>query len=99
MRRALDLIHYIITEGVGDCGTAKRGFGLGLDLGPFMTPERDDSAASEVTTTTTTTILRSIHYLEECVGILASGGGPMMGDGYAEQLCPCLDSIVENTQG
>ena len=37
MRRALDLIHFIITEGVGDCGTAKRaGFG-NLDFGPFMT--------------------------------------------------------------
>ena len=60
-------------------------------------PERnDDSVASEVTSKS---IVKSISYLEECVGILASGGGPMMGEGCIEQLSACLDSIVENTQG
>ena len=61
----------------------------------FIT-ERDDSVASEVTSKS---IVKSISYLEEYVGILASGGGPMMGEGCIEQLSTCLDSIVENTQG
>ena len=55
MRRALDLIHHTITEGVSDCGTAQRPIGFGnLDFVPFTTMERDDPTASEVNTTSTT---------------------------------------------
>ena len=55
--------------------------------------------ASEANAAAASNVLGSIHCLEECAGILASGGGPLMlGEDCAEQLGVCLDSIVENTQ-
>ena len=81
MRRAVDLIHSIITEGVGDCGGGGGGAsarmqrmqlgGLGLLLGgnldplPFVEP-----ANPEVNAAAASNILGSIHCLEECAGVL-----------------------------
>ena len=78
MRRAIDLIHSIITEGVGDCGggasTARQRMqlgGLGLFLGGNLDPlPFEEPANPEVNAAAASNILGSIHCLEECAGIL-----------------------------
>ena len=93
MRRALDLIHYIVKEGVVDGSTR---FGLeALDPNlvgdcSFTTDEDHDSEMIN------STLLRAIKYFEDSVEM--STGISVVSDSYREQLTRSLDSIMERIQ-
>ena len=83
MRRALDLIHFIVKEGVVD-GITK--FGLEMVDPNFVTEDQDGEMI-------TSTVLRAIKYFEDSVEMMG-----LINENYREQLFRCLESIVERTQ-
>lgn len=90
MRRALDLIHYIIKEGVMDCTTK---FGLDGVTNSFTASLL--TACDEQDSETTSTVLRAIKYFQDSVEIMRMS---IISESYKEQLTCCLDSITERTQ-
>ena len=93
MRRALDLIHYIVKEGVVD-GSSRFGLeSLDPNLVGDCTFRTDEDHDSEMITST---VLRSIKYFEDSVEM--STGISVVSDSYREQLMRSLDSIMERIQ-
>ena len=89
MRRALDLIHYIIKEGVVDC-TNKFGLdGVSIPVSILSACDEQDSEAF------TSTVLRAIKYFQDSVEIMRMS---IISESYKDQLTSCLDSIIERTQ-
>ncbi|XP_040563269.1 alpha-catulin [Lepeophtheirus salmonis] len=88
MRRALDLIHYIIKEGVVE---ASNKFCLGhpIDQSPVMT----ETCISEELSNST--VLRAMKYFEDSVEIMRMS---IVSDSYKEQITSSLESIIERTQ-
>ena len=91
MRRALDLIHYIIKEGVMDC-TSK----FGLDgVSGSLTASLLTACDEQDSESTASTVLRAIKYFQDSVEIMRMS---IISESYKEQLTCCLDSITERTQ-
>ena len=89
MRRALDLIHYIIKEGVVDC-TNKFGLdGVSIPVSILSACDEQDSEAF------TSTVLRAIKYFQDSVEIMRMS---IISESYKDQLTSCLDSIIGNVQ-
>ena len=93
MRRALDLIHYIVKEGVVDGSTRFGLEALDPNLVGDCTFTTDEDHDSEMITST---VLRSIKYFEDSVEM--STGISVVSDSYREQLTRSLDSIMERIQ-
>ncbi len=111
MRRALDLIHFIVKEGVIDSSNK-----VGLDgimsghvshlaqvgtLGSdaHLATLLDAAAACEEQDNeeqlSTSTVLGAIKYFEDSVEIMRMS---IISDSYKDQLTNCLESIIERTQ-
>ncbi|QQP50755.1 Alphacatulinlike, partial [Caligus rogercresseyi] len=88
MRRALDLIHYIIKEGVVESSN-KFCLGHPIDQSPVMT----ETCISEELNNST--VLRAIKYFEDSVEIMRMS---IVSDSYKEQITSNLESIIERTQ-
>ena len=104
MRRALDLVHFIVKESVVDCA-AKYGVediasspSAAMDSGALSAATGGvDGADSEAAAAKAedTTVLKAIKYFSDSVEIMHMSP---VSDRYKEQLTSCLDSIVESTQ-
>ena len=93
MRRALDLVHFIVKEGVVD-GSNRFGLeSLDPNLVGDCTFTTDEDHDSEMISNT---VLRSIKYFEDSVEM--STGISVVSDSYREQLIRSLDSIMERIQ-
>ena len=93
MRRALDLIHYIVKEGVVDGSTRFGLEALDPNLVGDCTFTTDEDHDSEMISNS---VLRSIKYFEDSVEM--STGISVVSDSYREQLNRSLDSIMERIQ-
>ena len=85
MRRALDLIHFIVKEGVVDCAV-----GCGLEAVDPISNEEHDRAFFD------STVLKSIQQFDDSVDIMRVSSA--ISDGYKDQLTSSLAAIAERTQ-
>jgi hypothetical protein len=95
MRRALDLIHYIIKEGVVECGGR---YGIESVIGGISTGDPSGNvgeSGGNSATSVDSTVMKALKYFVDSVVIMHMSP---VSDCYNEQVTTCLDSIVESTQ-
>ncbi|XP_059095534.1 alpha-catulin-like isoform X1 [Tigriopus californicus] len=89
MRRALDLIHYIIKDGVMHCGLQLRD-DEGNSIGPIF--NEDDSVVSPGAVPT---VMQSIECFVDAVTIMQMS---LVSESYKDHLFNTLDGIIESIQ-
>ncbi len=89
IRRAVDLVHFVIKEGLTDCLVKS-----GVDSVDPISNEEDEE--NDKVFLDSTPVIKSVKYFQDNVEIMRMSSA--ISDGYKEQLITCLDTIVERTQ-